>query len=192
MSTAEGYTDPLIFAAISYLIYGILVVPVDYGMSKIIGMYGFIFFPMTNLLTMVGVNRWELIIFINVLVMPILGIISTFIVAAVQYLIYKIFGGTGSYEGTVRVIFYTAAVMVLSWIPILGLILGIYSLYLNIVGGMIVHKVSMEKSTVVVLISTVILTIVIWGLVIAAYLILYPDFYDYISHTPRRPIFLQV
>ena len=107
MSTAEGYTDPLIFAAISYLIYGILVVPVDYGMSKIIGMYGFIFFPMTNLLTMVGVNRWELIIFINVLVMPILGIISTFIVAAVQYLIYKIFGGTGSYEGTVRVILFS-------------------------------------------------------------------------------------
>ena len=151
MSTTGGYSDPLTFAAISYLIYGILIVLVDYGMSKINGMYGwdFIFTPMTGMSTIGGMYSWELIIFIYILVISILGIIFTFITAAMQYPIYKIFGGTGSYEGTVRFISYASAPAVLTWIPILGLIAGIYTYYLYIVGGMNVHNVSMKKSTII-------------------------------------------
>lgn len=187
MSTTGGYTDPLTFVAISCLIYGILIVLVHYGMLKINGMYGwdFIFIPMTGMSTIDVMYSWALIIFIYILVAPILNIIFTFITAAVQYPIYKIFGGTGSYEGTVRVRSYSAAVMVLSWIPILGLILSIYSLYLNIVGGMIVHKVSMGKSTVAVLISIVLFAIVAFaaGLIIGG---LFFGAIDIMSDQPIR------
>jgi len=201
MSTTGGYTDPLTFAAISYLIYGILSVLVAYGRLKI--GWGFSFGPSTidvvgsweviilnSMYNGLGWSfilgpsiiggphswNWGFIIYVYMLAIPVLGICFASIKAKVQYPIYKIFGGTGSDEGTFRVIFYTAAVMVLSWIPILGLILSIYSLYLNIVGGMIVHKVSMWKSTVAVLISIVLSAIVMLvlfalGLVIAVYLI---------------------
>src|SRR5665647_1306744 len=87
MSTTGGYTDPLTFVAISCLIYGILIVPVYYGMSKINGMHGwdFIFTPYMTGMSTIDVMSWELIIFIYILVAPILSIIVPFIAAAVQY-----------------------------------------------------------------------------------------------------------
>jgi hypothetical protein len=83
--------------------------------------------------------------------MPIIFIIGIFIVAFVFNLLYKAFGGTGNYEGTVRFISYANAPIVLTWIPIIGSIFGIYGLYLYIVGGMIVQNVSMKKSKILVL-----------------------------------------
>jgi len=70
-----------------------------------------------------------------------------------------VLGGTGSYEGTVRVISYATAVLALSWIPLLGLLASIYGLYLYIVGGMTVHNVSMGKSAVAVLLPIVLIFI---------------------------------
>jgi hypothetical protein len=85
---------------------------------------------------------------------PIMGIIFLFIGAAIFYIIYKVLGGSGSYEGTVRFLSYASAVMVVSWIPLIGLVFGFYQLYLYIVGGMIVHNVSMAKSAIAVLLPT--------------------------------------
>ncbi|AKJ38487.1 YIP1 family protein [Methanosarcina barkeri] len=76
---------------------------------------------------------------------------------AILYIIYKILGGTGSYEGTVRFISYATAVLVLSWIPIVGWIAGIYGIYLYIVGGMHVHDVSMARSVIAVLLPTLLI-----------------------------------
>jgi hypothetical protein len=69
-------------------------------------------------------------ILMTVIITPIAGIISIFIEAAILYIIYRILGGTGSYEGTVRFISYATAVLVLSWIPIVGWIAGIYGISL--------------------------------------------------------------
>ena len=46
---------------------------------------------------------------------------------------------------------YASAPTVLTWIPILNLIIAVYELYLYIVGGMIVHNVSMKKSAIIIL-----------------------------------------
>jgi len=193
MSTAEGYTHPSVFVSISYLIYGILIVLADYGRSKIGwdftfipmtgiptigGLYSWRLIILNNISNMLGWDfifrpsamvdahswSWVVIFFVFISVILIYGIGFTFITGAVQYPIYKRFGGTGSEKDTLSVMYYTTAVMVLSWIPIIGLILSIYSLYLNIVGGMIVHKVSMWKSTVAVLSSIVLSTIIILAL----------------------------
>ena len=142
MPTTGGYADPITFAAISYVIYGLLAAI----LGGIIGPRGFSFFAIIT----------------TVIVIPIVGIISLFIGGAIFYIIYKILGGTGSYEGTVRFISYASAPMVLSWIPLLGLIAGIYGLYLNIVGGSFVHKVSMGKSAIAVLLPSILVLILIF------------------------------
>jgi len=96
-------------------------------------------------------------ILMTVIITPIAGIISIFIEAAILYIIYKILGGTGSYEGTVRFISYATAVLVLSWIPIIGWIAGIYGIYLYIVGGIYVHDISMARSVIAILLPTLLI-----------------------------------
>jgi hypothetical protein len=103
-----------------------------------------------------------------VIVAPIVGIISIFIGAAIFYIIYRVLGGTGSYEGTLRFISYATAVMIFSWIPIIGFIAWIYGMYLYIVGGAFVHNVSMGKSAIAILLPTIlvfILAIIVASLV---------------------------
>ena len=136
MQTTEEYTDPLTFVAISFIINALLVALVRPTMLTLVGMH---------------VPRINFPIFSTVIISPIGGIVCVFILALIFNLLYKALGGTGSYEGTVRFISYASAPVVFTWIPILGLIIGIYQLYLYIVGGMIVHNVSMKKSTTLML-----------------------------------------
>jgi hypothetical protein len=154
MPKSGGYADPLTFAAISFIIYGFLAAFLagifGYG-TYMGGMYGG---------TYGNARGFSLFaILATVIITPIVGIISLFIEAAILYVIYKILGGEGSYEGTVRFISYATAVLVVSWIPIVGWIAGIYGIYLYIVGGMHVHDVGMGKSAVAVLLPTILLLI---------------------------------
>jgi hypothetical protein len=146
MPTTGGFADPLTFAAISYIIYGLLTALFNRGMSMgdISGASEFNFSIMLT----------------SMIAKPILGIIFLFIGGAILYMIYKLLGGTGSYEGTMRFMSYATAVTVISWIPLIGWIIGIYEVYLNIVGGTFVHNVSMGKSAIAVIIDLILLTIV--------------------------------
>ena len=147
MPKTGGYTDPLTFAAISFIIYAFLaaLLTVLFGPGMYEGMYG----------SARGLGFFAILM--TVIITPIAGIISIFIEAAILYIIYKILGGTGSYEGTVRFISYATAVLVLSWIPIVGWIAGIYGIYLYIVGGMYVHDISMARSVIAVLLPTLLI-----------------------------------
>jgi len=148
MSTTGGYADPLTFAAISFAISGILTALLNLGKSSIFGMHGRGF----SFLMLIG----------SAIATPILGIIGLFIGAAIFYIIYKILGGTGSYEGTVRFVSYATAVQVLSWIPLIGLILWVYGIYLTIVGGSFVHEVSMGKSAIAVFLPSILILILVF------------------------------
>lgn len=162
MPKTGGYADPLTFAATSFITYALLIALLTAlfgrGMYMDGGMYGgmhggagdFGFFA----------------VLMTVIITPIAGIISLFIEAAILYVIYKVLGGTGSYEGTVRFISYATAVLLLSWVPIIGWIVGIYGIYLYIVGGMYVHDVSMARSVIAVLLPTL-LVILLMAIVMA-------------------------
>jgi hypothetical protein len=153
MPKTGGYADPLTFAAISFIIYALLtaLLSVFFGREMYMGgMYNETYGGMYN-----GVGEFGFFaVLMTVIITPIAGIISLFIEAAILYVIYKVLGGTGSYEGTVRFISYATAVLVLSWIPLIGWIVGIYGIYLYIVGGAHVHDVSMARSTIAVLLPT--------------------------------------
>ncbi|HII91125.1 MAG TPA: hypothetical protein HA262_02880 [Methanosarcina sp.] len=158
MPKTGGYTDPLTFAAISFIIYALLaaLLTVLFGSGTHMGgMYDGMYEGMY------GRELGFFAILMTVIITPIAGIISLFIEAAILYIIYKILGGVGSYEGTVRFISYATAVMVLSWIPIIGWIAGIYEIYLYIVGGMYVHGVSMARSAIAVLLPTLLVILLI-------------------------------
>src|SRR5512133_2845646 len=92
MQTTGGYADPLTFAAISYIIYGLLVALFGRGMME--NMYGY---------GMMGGRGFGFSTIITIAIsIPIMGIVFLFIGAAILYFIYKLIGGTGTYEGTLR------------------------------------------------------------------------------------------
>lgn len=171
MSTTEGYGDPLTFAAISLIIYGILnafigllIFKFGYGDNIFRGMYSvgqlsllMIIFVLSNMNEFIGkpYYSFEDYTILSVIIVPIFGIIFLLIGAAILNIIYKTLGGTGNYRGTLRFTSYAMAANIFAFIPILGWIFSIYSLYLYVVGGMIVHKVNMWKSTVATLIETI-------------------------------------
>ena len=113
-----------------------------------------------------GVNNFSFPVVLTIpIVVTIMGIIFLFIDATILYVIYKILGGTGNYEGTVKIISYKNALLVLYWIPfsfaysnsfpemishygvisLFGVIIQIYGLYLCIVRGKFVHNVGIIK-----------------------------------------------
>lgn len=166
MPKTGGYADPLTFAAISFIVYALLAalftVLFGHGMYMDGSMYGGMYNGMYG--GMRGLGFFAILM--TVIITPIAGIISLFIEAAILYIIYKILGGAGTYEGTVRFISYATAVLVLSWIPIIGWIAGIYGIYLYIVGGMYVHDVSMARSVIAIILPTL-LVILLMAIVMA-------------------------
>jgi hypothetical protein len=151
-----GYGEPLTFAAINFIISALLtgLLTLLFAREMYMGsMYG----------GMYGSNQEFGLgsLIVTVIMTPIGGIIGIFIGAAILYIVFKILGGDGTYEGTVRFVSYATAVLVLSWIPIIGWVMGIYGIYLQIVGGMHVHNVSMIKSAIAVLLPAILLFILV-------------------------------
>jgi hypothetical protein len=138
MPTSGGYTDPISFATINYVINAFVITLARPRMLAFIGMHEL---------------RPTVFSFTDVIEMIIGGIIGLFILALLLNIFYhfKIIGGTGNHEGTLRFISYASATTIFSWIPFVGLIAIIYHYYLYIVGGMIVQNVSMKKSTMLIL-----------------------------------------
>lgn len=161
MPKTGGYAEPLIFAAISFIIYGLLtaLLAALFGRGMYMGgMYDGMYGGMYN--GMYGTGEFSLFaILMIVIVTPIAGIISLLIEAVIFYILFKIVGGAGNYEGTLRLLSYATAVLLLSWIPFIGWFMGLYGIYLYIVGGTYVHNISMIRSAIAVLLPTILVLI---------------------------------
>lgn len=138
MPTTGGYTDPIIFVEISFIINFLLSALFRSSMLTLLGMHD---------------SRSSFSILSTVIIEPIEVMVGLLFLGMIFNLVYhlKAIGGTGNHESTVRFISYASAPTVLTWIPILGLIFAVYHYYLYIVGGMIVQKVSMKKSAIAIL-----------------------------------------
>ncbi|MEA1870164.1 MAG: YIP1 family protein [Euryarchaeota archaeon] len=165
MPTSGGYEAPLKFAVVNYIIAGI-------G-TALVTILAFTF--LAPLLPMTSFSFGSAFSFggalSNIIVTPIIGIIGLFISGAILYICFKIVGGSGSYEGTVRILSYTSAVNAVSWIPILGWIVALYAIYLGIVGGTFVHNITTLRSVIAILIPAVVavvLTIIAVLLIVVA------------------------
>ncbi|HZB83124.1 MAG TPA: YIP1 family protein [Rubrobacteraceae bacterium] len=147
---SRNLVNPLVFALICIEIYTIL------G-----GLLG---------LVRVGTNRGLGSFIASIIAAPIGGAIGLFILAAILHLLVRLVVGAGNsgFEATFRVAAYAAVVNLVSWIPLVGWLLGLYGIYLSVVGIKEVHGTTTGKAALVVLIPAgVILLLVLVGLLAA-------------------------
>lgn len=132
MPKTGGYIDPLLFATVSLAISALF----------------YLFF---NPEAYVFIDTFSKIPMVGVILVLIIGIGARFIEAIMLYIIYKVLGGTGTYEGTARFVLYASAAPMFIWVPLVGWIFGIYQFYLYLIGGKFVHNMSMERSALAIL-----------------------------------------
>jgi hypothetical protein len=147
---SRNLVNPLVFALICIEIYTIL------G-----GLLGLVW---------VGTNRGLGSFIASIIAAPIGGAIGLFILAAILHLLVRLVVGAGNsgFEATFRVAAYAAVVNLASWIPLVGWLLGLYGIYLSVVGIREMHGTTTGKAALVVLIPAgVILLLVLVGLLAA-------------------------
>jgi len=173
MPKEGGYQKPLKFAAINFAIAGLLL--------------GII----------IGQSFIERIAIVPIF-MVIGGIVGLFIGGLILLIFFKIFGGSGSYEGTVRILSYSSAVLVcewilfftvipiiayiqldidqgFAWITVIGGIISLYGIWLNIVGGKHVHNLTTVKSAIAVLLPIIIIMVTLLMIPIFCWIFLGSD-----------------
>jgi hypothetical protein len=146
---SRNLVNPLVFALICIEIYTIL------G-----GLLG---------LVRVGTNRGLGSFIASIIAAPIGGAIGLFILAAILHLLVRLVVGAGNsgFEATFRVAAYAAVVNLVSWIPLVGWLLGLYGIYLSVVGIREMHGTTTGKAALVVLIPAGVILLVLVGLLAA-------------------------
>jgi len=99
-------------------------------------------------------------------VIPIFSYVTTllfsFIFAGVIQVSARLLKGSGDYAATYKATIYAGTPStLLSWIPVVGGISGLWSLYLVIKGISILHEVSMGRAVVIVLLLLVVIGVVV-------------------------------
>lgn len=132
MPITGGYKDPLIFAIITAVIMGVGLTIITLGVG-----------------------------FLAIIFAPIAVAISIFLAALLLLICAKIVGGTGTYEGTLRVAAYANVVNIIGWIPIVSVVGSIYGLILTVIGMKEIHKLSTAKAIIAVAIAIAIVFVIV-------------------------------
>jgi hypothetical protein len=106
----------------------------------------------------------------SVIFAPIGGAIGVFVVAGIaQLLVRLVVGATNSgFGATFRVASYASVTSLVSWIPIVGWLLGLYGIYLSVVGIREMHETTTGKAVLVVLIPVIVVAVLaLLGLLVA-------------------------
>lgn len=92
--------------------------------------------------------------------------LGSFLYLAILHMFFSLLGGTGNYEATFRTLTYSHAFSIFLAIstipplfPVIFYILYIYYVYITALGGMVVHKLSMERSFIAVLVPNLLLLV---------------------------------
>ena len=95
----------------------------------------------------------------------VLGIVRAFVGALVLMVVARqIFRGTGDYEATFRAVAYASAPVVLVWLPLVRPLLGLYVLFLAILGLERVQNFDAVKAVLTILLSVAVIGTVVWTL----------------------------
>jgi hypothetical protein len=106
----------------------------------------------------------------NVILAPIGGAIGLFILAAIGHLFVMLFVGDANsgYSSTFRVVSYVSVTNLVNWIPLVGGLLGLYGLYLAVVGIREMHSTSTGRAALVVLLPIGALLLLVLVFVVVA------------------------
>lgn len=82
---------------------------------------------------------------------PLLALAILYAAAAFYQLLVRVVVGreNGGYQATVRVVAYLSAIQLLMWIPFLGLVVGLWGLWVNTVGLKEVHYTTTARAALV-------------------------------------------
>jgi hypothetical protein len=106
----------------------------------------------------------------SVIFAPIGGAISVFVIAGIAHLLVMLIVGApnSGFGSTFRVASYASVTSLVSWIPIIGGLLGLYGIYLAVVGIREMHETTTGKAVIVVLFPVIlILLLTLLGLLVA-------------------------
>jgi hypothetical protein len=98
------------------------------------------------------------------IVAPIGGTIALFILAGVVHLLVLLIAGPGNagFEATFRVAAYTGVTNLATWIPVVGPLVGLYGIYLAIIGIRELHGTTTGKAATVVLLPFLVVFALLW------------------------------
>jgi len=118
-----------------------------------IGSMSFLFFaPLSEYLGVVDIMITPIIYVSNLL--------GGFLLAGWAHIFAKLFRGKGNYSSTYKAIVYANTPSLLfGWIPLAGVIIILYSIYLTLVGLSKLHKVSMARAVGIFIISVAVIIV---------------------------------
>jgi len=95
----------------------------------------------------------------------ILSLFSVFIITGIIHVFAMVFGGKGDYSATFKAMAYGATPSLLfGWLPFVGPIFSIYSLYLQLKGISALHQVSMGRAFLIIFLIPLIIVIILFML----------------------------
>ena len=144
----EGLRNPFLFALICIAIGAVLTAGVD-----LIGVQSG-FQSYEGLLGPLGLRSQSIAGFVATIVMfAVIGILGLLVGAGIYQVLVRVVVGRGNagFRATFRVLAYTAVLNLVAWIPILGLLLILYSLFLHVVGLREVHETTTGRAILVIL-----------------------------------------
>ena len=108
----------------------------------------------------------------SVIVAPIGGAIGLFIMAGIAYLLVILFVGSenSGFRSTFRVVSYVSVTSLVTWIPFIGGLLGLYGVYQAVVGIREMHSTTTGRAALVVLVPIGLFLVAV-GLVAGAFFI---------------------
>lgn len=136
ISESRGFANPLIFAATCILI-GAVIGGVFNKLAQAVP-------GMRLLATRTGLLSGAISGFVY-------GLVGLVVLAGVYHLLVRLLVGANNagFEGTFRVVCYALAVQVLSWLPLLNILVGIYGLYLCAFGFQAVHHTTYQRAAAI-------------------------------------------
>lgn len=90
------------------------------------------------------------------------GLVGSFIGAGILHIFISLLGGKQGFYNTYKAAIYASTPsLLLGWIPYVGVIIGIYSLYLLVKGVSILQKMTMKRAFVAAVLIPVVIAILI-------------------------------
>ncbi len=95
----------------------------------------------------------------------VIGVVRAFAGALVLTVVARqIFRGSGDYEATFRAVAYGSAPVALVWLPLVRPLIGLYALFLVIIGLERVQNFDAGKAVLTILLSLAVIVTVVWTL----------------------------
>jgi hypothetical protein len=159
-----NFVNPLVFALICAVISGILGGIVNFliGLAFSSGNQG----VTSAFLSLIG----------NIILTPIGLAIGLFIGAGIYHLLVLLLAkpSNAGFEATFRVVAYASVIQLVSWIPIVGIVAGLYGIVLSVFGIREVHNTTTGRAVAVVLIPIAVvflLVLLIFGAALLFYIV---------------------